>query len=61
MQISSHHFLGLLSVNQMQYKGSEYLTTRKGWSFSSKLDTSEFESKKLKRLLKFDEIFYKEI
>ena len=28
----------------------------KGRSFSDKLDTSEFESKKLKRLLKFDEI-----
>ena len=39
-------------------KASKYLTTRKGWSFSSKLDTSEFESKKLKRLLKFDKIKY---
>ena len=56
MQISSHAFLGLLSVNQMQQEGSEYLTTWKGWSFSSKLDTSEFESKKLKHLLKLDEI-----
>ena len=37
-------------------KASKYLTTRKGWSFSSKLDTSEFESKQLKCLLKFDEI-----
>ena len=32
------------------------LASRKGWSFSSKLDTSEFDSKKLKRLLKFDKI-----
>ena len=45
MQIP-HTFFRSFIYQSGAIKGSEYLTTRKGWSFRNKLDTSEFESKK---------------